>query len=203
MNLASKQIPLADPSLFLGTSFKRIQPLRPLEELFTRSPRVESLTVADLESFSSLYKTYRSRIGADLRVAPEISLSTLKNSLRQREVTVFGVKDNKDELIAAVAVYFLRLPNNLGKLYFGNDFHRFGLLRMFCCKKNSEAVAADLLRYTFLELKKIEIKACLAYVTPQHSQLCAVVLPRKDFKRCFGQNFMPDNEALFCLELNA
>lgn len=202
LNLDSFKIKAVNTDLVLGTSLKHIKPFNALETVFSLSKAVQLLTVEDLPSFLTLYKAYRLSQKVNLRVAPELDLATLTASLNERECVVFGIKDENQNLLVGVVVYFSKLPEHLGEQYFGNDFNRFGFIRMFCYAPGEESLSKTLLQHVLLELKALKLKACVAFVTPQHTKICNAVLPKKHFKRCTGQNFTADSEALFCLELN-
>lgn len=201
-DLKTFKINVVDTDLVLGTSFKRIKPLKNLSELFKKSCLVEVLDIESLDEFITLYREYQKRDKVNLKIAPKLDFKTLASAIEKRECLIFVIKNSKGVILSGVVVYFSSLPKDLGPLYFGNDFTNFGFLRMFCVAPDHESLAPILLMHVLLELKELELKACLAYVTPQHTKLCNLILPKKNFKRCCGQNFMPENEALFCLELN-
>lgn len=204
MELKRHQIPMADRPLFLGTSFKRVQPLCELENVFIFSSRVERLRVEDVAEVLDLYKAFRNRFGMTTArtVTPRLTGPDLVDLLHHNRAQAYGIKNQQGQLLAAVVIQWLQLPRELNEMYFGMNFQRFAHAKGFCCLPGEEDTSCELLAHVILRLKTLGIKACTAHVLPQHRPFCEKFLPQKYFKRVTGGNFLDEtSDTVMILEL--
>jgi|GEM_PF-6329335 len=196
-----KKVRLASTDLFLGTSFKRVKPLVPLDTIFTFSKRVSVIAATEINHFLQFYKDFKVRENITKTVNPPLDKKTLLKDVQTNDSHVFVIKDSENLLLGGLVVSLLKLPRPLNQQYFGNDFERFIYVHKLCYQKDCECVISELISHVALEFEDKGIKAAMAHVWPQHKELCDRILQKPFFKRVSGENYFSE-DTLICLDLS-
>lgn len=202
VNFEAQRVRWAHVSLFLGTSFKRVAPLVPLDTIFRKSNRIHVLNVVEVPQFMQFYEDFKVREKINKTVNSPLNKTELLRQIQKGESLIYAIKNNDNLIEGALVMSVLRLPRDLNQQYFGADFERFAYVHKLCYQEQCQAMIPELVAHVALCLREKGLKAAMAHVRPQYRDLCENVLQKPFFKRVAGHNFMGES-TLICMTLEA